>query len=146
MMHDTAQEVYFANVAFYIEILLMLLLFVSFYFASEKNFKVHRRINELMVLIQTFLVFYMMNSFLFTSYGKNFIIHVIIGSFTYIMIIYTILLMEGKIPYKQLQVPQRYRKNLMRFVMVLWWWSIFYGAYSLFTIVDWLVLIGIHMR
>lgn len=136
-MHDTAQQVYFADVAFYIEMFLLLLLFASFYFASERKFKIHRKIIEFMVLVQTFLVFYMMNSLLFTSYGKNFLFwHALVGVITYILIMYTFLLMENKIPYKQLQVSKKYQKTLMRVVMLLWWLSIVYGAWSLFTIVD----------
>ena len=135
-MHDTAQQVFFADVAYWVELFLLILLFVSYYFASEREFKLHKQIIKFMVIVQTILVVYMMNSLLFTSYGKNFIWHALTGAISYIAIIYTYLLMTGRIPYKQLRVPKKYRRALMIGVAVLWGFSILYGAYSLITIVD----------
>ena len=135
-MHDTAQQVFYADIAYWVELFLLILLFVSYYFASERQFKIHKQIIKVMVIVQTFLVIYMMNSLLFTYYGKNFIWHAIIGAITYLSIIYTYLLMTGKIPYKQLRVPKKYRRTLMIIVAVLWGLSILYGAFSLITIVD----------
>ena len=135
-MHVTAQQVFFSDVAYWVELFLLILLFASYYFASEREFKVHKQIIKFMVIVQTILVLYMMNSLLFTSYGKNFIWHAIVGAVSYLAIIYTYLLMTGKIPYKQLRVPKKYRRALMIVVAVLWGFSILYGAYSLITIVD----------
>ena len=106
-MHDTAQQVFYADIAYWVELFLLILLFVSYYFASERQFKIHKQIIKFMVIVQTFLVIYMKNSLLITYYGKNFIWHAIVGAFTYLSILYTYLLMTGKIPYKQLRVPKK---------------------------------------
>ena len=89
-----------------------------------------------MVLLQTILVIYMVNSLLFTSYGHNFILHAIVGTVVYSLILYTFLLMEGKITIKLFILPERYQKTLMRLVMILWGVTIFFGAYSYLTIID----------
>ena len=135
-MHDTPQEVLLGEIGYVSEIIMMILLFLSFYFASEKKFKVHQNIMRIMIVIQTILVAYMVNSLLFTSYGKNFILHAIVGTIVYAIILYTFLLMEKKIPYERLILPKKYQKNLMRVAMILWGITIFFGAYSYLTIID----------
>ena len=135
-MHDTAQEVFLGEIGYVTELLLMMLLFASYYFASEKKFDIHQKIMRVMVLLQTILVIYMVNSLLFTSYGHNFILHAVVGTAVYSLIVYTFLLMEGKITIRLFILPEKYRKNLMRFVMVLWGITIFFGAYSYLTIID----------
>ena len=135
-MHDTAQEVLLGEIGYITELLLMMLLFASYYFASEKKFDIHQKIMRVMVLLQTILVIYMVNSLLFTSYGHNFILHAIVGTVVYSLILYTFLLMEGKITIKLFILPERYQKTLMRLVMILWGVTIFFGAYSYLTIID----------
>lgn len=135
-VHDTAQEVLLGEIGYVTELILMMLLFASYYFASEKKFKIHQQLMRAMVAIQTVLVIYMVNSLLFTSYGKNFLPHAIVGTVVYSLIIYTFLLMEGRIKIKLFILPQKYRKTLMRLVMILWGITIFFGAYSYLTIID----------
>ena len=135
-MHDNPQQVFFANICYGLELLLMILLFLSFYYASEKKFKTHQKIIKIMIIIQTILVIYMVNSLLFTSYGKNFIPHAVVGTVVIGLIYYTYFLMQGKITIKLFVLPEKYRKYLMRIVMVLWGLTIFFGAYSYLTIID----------
>ena len=66
-MHDTAQEVLLGEIGYITELLLMMLLFASYYFASEKKFDIHQKIMRVMVLLQTILVIYKQSFGLITS-------------------------------------------------------------------------------
>jgi predicted ferric reductase len=132
-LHDSITALLLAELSYILEIILFLLLFASYYFASEKEFKIHRMIVRYMVLIQTLLVIFMALSFLFTSYGHAFVYHAIVGLLVYSLIIYTFLTMEKKIP-KQLTIPKYYNSWLMRISSVLWGIAILSGIYSYITI------------
>ena len=134
-MHDTFFQLLFAQIIYLTEIILFLMLFVSYYFATEKNFDFHRKIVQYMVLIQTILTAYMFYSFFFTYYGSNFILHAFMGLTVYVLILYTFLLMEHRLP-KSITIPNSYRSLLMRVTSVFWGLSILGGILSLVLIVD----------
>ena len=134
-MHDTPTQQFLGTMGYLSEIGMFLLLFLAFYFASEKKFATHKKLIRIMFAIQTILVMFMIGSFNFSYYGKNFTPHAIVGSIVYLIIAYTFLLMENKIP-RDFQVPKKYRKLLMRVTMVLWAIAIFTGAYLYLTLVD----------
>lgn len=134
-MHDTPTQQLLGTLGYTSEIILFLLLFAAFYFASERKFKTHRVLIRIMFAMQTILVLFMIGSFTFSYYGKNFTPHAFIGSIVYLIIAYTFFLMEGRIP-NDFQIPEKYQKSLMRFTMVLWFLAIISGAYLYLTIVD----------
>lgn len=134
-MHDTFLELFFAQIVYIFEVILFFLLFASYYFAIEKKFTYHRKIVRYMVLVQTIVTLYMMYSFFFTYYGSNFILHAAMGIFVYLLILYTFLLMEERIP-QNLMIPSQHRQMLMRITSVLWGLTIIGGTLSLFFIVD----------
>ena len=134
-MHDTAIQLIFAEISYFVEICLFLFLFVSYYLATEKQRILHHKVITYMIIIQTFLNINMIYSFIFTNYGRNFIVHAIIGTFIYLEIVYTYLLMQGKIPSK-LRVPKNYQPLLMAITSVLWGLAILSGLVSYIVIID----------
>ena len=134
-MHDTPTQQLLGSLGYTFEMIMFLLLFAAFYFASEKKFEIHQRLIRIMFAVQTILVFFMIGSFTFSYYGKNFTPHAIIGASVYLIIAYTFLLMENKIP-REFQIPNKYRKTLMRLTFILWAFAIFSGAYLYLTLVD----------
>ncbi len=134
-MHDTPTQQFLGTLGYILGLAMFLLLFLAYYYASERNFKKHRLMIRVMFLIQSCLILFMIGSFIFSYYGKNFTPHALIGSIIYIIIAYTFFLMEGRIPH-DFQIPKKYQKNLMRFSLVLWAFAIFSGVYLYLTIVD----------
>ena len=134
-MHDTATQLLLAETTYGLEVVLFLLLFASYYFTQEKKFVDHQKIMRWMVLIQSIVNINMLYSFFFTSYGSNFVIHAIIGTIVYLIIIYTFLVMEKKLP-SFLMIPKQYRKPLMRFTAFLWGIAIISGIISFMVIID----------
>lgn len=134
-MHDTALELMIAELNYISAVILFLLLFASYYFTQEKKFDYHQKMIRYMVLVQTIITSTMIMSFLFTDYGSNFIIHASVGIIVYLMIVYTFLLMEKRLPEK-LMIPKQHRKMLMRITAVSWGFSIVSGLFSLMIIID----------
>ena len=134
-MHDTATQLILAEITYFVEICLFLFLFVSYYLASEKQHILHHKVVTYMIIIQTVLNANMVFSFLFTSYGRNFIIHAIIGTLIYLEIVYTYLLMNGKIPTK-FSVPKKHQPLLMAVTSILWGIAIISGLISYLVIID----------
>lgn len=134
-MHDTPTQQLLGSMGYLSEMVMFLLLFAALYFASEKKFYIHQQLIRIMFAIQSILVMFMIGSFTFSYYGKNFTPHAIIGAFVYLIIAYTFFLMENKIP-REFQIPKKYRKTLMRATFILWTIAIFSGAYLYLTLVD----------
>lgn len=132
-MHDTPTEGFIGSLGYASGIILFILLFVAFYYASEKNFKMHRLVIRIMYFYQTLFILWMIFSLVFTNYGKHYALHAFFGSLAYILITYTILLMEGKIP-KDFQIPKRYQKLLMQITFVVWGFVILFGTYLYLTV------------
>ena len=132
-MHDTPTEEFIGSIGYTIGLLLFILLFVSLYFALEKDYKNHQRLIRIMYVLQTVFIGWMLFSLIFTFYGKNYTTHAYLGSITYLIITYTFLLMEGKIP-KDFQIPEEYQKLLMRITFILWGFQILYGTYLYLTV------------
>ena len=134
-MHNTALELMIAQINYIAAVILFLLLFASYYFTQEKKFDYHQKMVRYMVLVQTIITFNMLLSFFFTYYGSNFIIHAIMGTVIYLLIVYTFLYMEKRLP-KSLMIPKKYSKLLMRVTAVLWGVAIVSGLFSLMVIID----------
>lgn len=134
-MHDTFLQLLFAQIIYLSEIFLFLMLFASYYFATEKKFDLHQKIVRYMVLTQTIVTTYMFYSFFFTYYGSNFTLHALMGLTVYVLILYTFFLMEHRLP-ESITIPNSYKPLLMRITSVLWGLSILGGIISLVFIVD----------
>ena len=134
-MHDTAEQLFLAEITYIIDVILFLLLFASYYLASEKKFVEHQKVVRYMVLFQTIVNINMVYSYFFSYYGSNFTVHAIIGTFIYLLILYTFFLMENKLPSK-LRIPKKYQKQLMAITSVLWGIAIVTGIVSYMLIVD----------
>ena len=134
-MHDSAQQLLLAEVTYIIDVILFLLLFASYYLASEKKFDEHQKVVRYMVLFQTILIFNMLYSYFFSYYGSNFTLHALLGTLIYLMILYTFFLMENKLPSK-LRIPKKNQKGLMAITSVLWGIAIISGILSYMFIID----------
>ena len=133
-MHDNLIWQYLAEVNFILEIIMLCLLAVNYYFAISKDFKNHRLIVRYMVLGQTILSGSMLFSLLFqTEYGPKYLPHAIFGTIIYSLIVYTFLLMEKKLP-EFLRLPKKHHKVLMQLTNVLWGIAILTGVFSLLII------------
>lgn len=132
-MHDTPTEGLIGSLGYISGIILFLLLFVAFYFASERNIKMHRLVIRIMYFYQIAFIVWMIFSLLFTNYGKNYALHAFFGSIAFALITYTFLLMEGKIP-KDFQIPRRYRRLLMQITFVVWGLALLDGSYLYLTV------------
>lgn len=134
-MHDTALQLMVAQLNYIAAVILFLLLFASYYFTQEKKYDYHQKMIRYMVLVQTIITINMILSFFFTYYGSNFIIHAIMGTLIYLLIIYTFLYMERRLP-KSLMIPKKHSKLLMRVTAGLWGVAIVTGLFSLMVIID----------
>jgi len=133
MMHDTPTEEMFGTMGYFLGIILFLLLFVSLYFALEKDYKNHKRVIRLMFVLQTVFILWMIFSLVFTYYGKNYTTHAFVGAAAYLLIAYTFMLMEGRIP-EEFRIPRKYNTLLMEIAFVVWGGVILWGTYLYLTV------------
>ena len=134
-MHDTPLQLMLAEVTYIADVILFVLLFASYYLTQIKRFADHQKVMRWMVLIQSIVIINMIYSFFFSYYGSNFIIHAMMGTVIYLIILYTFFYMENKIP-KALMIPKKHSSLLMRVTAVLWGIAIISGLFSLMVIID----------
>ena len=114
---------------FIIEAVMFMALFGAYWLAQEKKIIDHRKLMRYMFGMQMFLNFIMVISFLVITADVSFIPHILVATPLNLLVIYTFLVMERKLP-NRLMVPREKRPTLMRITAVCWGVAILSGLLS----------------
>ena len=112
-MHDTVKDQLVAEWVFILEIIILIIIIISWYYGEKKEINKHKKIIQIMLVLQTIFITYMINSLINTDFGSRYIMHAVLGMIIYIYVIYTYLAMAKILP-KALRVPAKYRKAQMK--------------------------------
>ena len=126
---DNVYQLLVAEATFSIQVVMFLLLFAGYWLAQEKKIVDHRTLMRYLFWIQTILNVIMVYSFIIIPEDVNFIPHMLISTPLYLLILYTYLVMEKKLPNK-IMVPRQHRPMLMRITAVAWGIAILSGLIS----------------
>ncbi len=126
---DTAYQLLVAQATIIFEVTIFLLLFAGYWLAQEKKIVDHRKLMRYLFWSQTILNIIMVYSYIVIPFDVNFIPHIIFATPLYLLILYTYLVMERKLPEK-IMVPRKHRPLLMRITAVAWGIAILSGIIS----------------
>ena len=129
MFHENAYIQIFAEYMLIVEIVIFVLIGLSWWFADQNKIRNHKSVITYLLLGQTVLTSFMILRFITSEYARQFLIHALFGLFVYLLILYTYLLMTNKMP-KPLAIPKKYRKNLMQITAILWATTVLLGMIS----------------
>lgn len=118
-----------AQATFIIQAIMFLLLFGAYWLAVEKRFTDHRKLMRYMFWSQMILNVIMVISLLTIPADVAFIPHILVATPLNVLIIYTYLTMERKLP-KKLMIRRESRPLLMRVTSVAWGIAIISGLFS----------------
>jgi len=118
-----------AQTTFIIQAIMFLLLFGAYWLAVEKRFIDHRKLMRYMFWTQMILNVIMVISLLTIPADVAFIPHILVATPLNVLIIYTYLTMERKLP-KKLMIRREMRPLLMRVTSVAWGIAIISGLFS----------------
>lgn len=111
-----------------VEMILLILVLIGVYFATQKKFSTHQKIMTTAAIIQILMVPVMIIKFFSgTNYPIIIYFHMTLGTIIALVILYTILVMNKKIP-NTLNIKEENQKLLMRITAVLWIIMIFAGS------------------
>lgn len=118
-----------AEFTFIVQTIMFLLLFGAYWLAVEKKFVDHRKLMRYMFWSQMILNVIMVISLLTIPADVAFIPHILVATPLNVLIIYTYLTMERKIP-KRWMIRRERRPLLMRVTSVVWGIAIISGLFS----------------
>lgn len=118
-----------AEVTFIIEAIIFMLLFAGYWLAQEKKFIDHRKLMRYLFWSQMILNVIMVISYLVIPEDVSFNPHILLATPFTLLIIYTYLTMEKKLPEK-LMIRREMRPLLMRVTSVVWGLAILSGLFS----------------
>lgn len=104
----------------FIQWVILLLVLVGVYFAVKKNFSTHQNIMTFSAIIQILLIVLMIIKFFSgVTYPAIIYVHVALGSIIALVILYTLLVMNKKLP-NSLNISESRQKLLMRVTAIFW--------------------------
>ncbi len=111
-----------------IQWLVFLIVAIGIYFAVKKNFSVHQKLLTSAAIVQIVFIAIMITVFLSRSgYPSIVYIHMIGGTLVALLVIYTVLSMNGLLPAKYI-FPKDKQKLLMRITAFFWLFFVLSGS------------------
>ena len=126
---DNVYQLLVAETTFTIQAVMFLLLFAGYWLAQEKKIVDHKTLMRYMFWSQMILNVIMVISLLTIPADVAFIPHILVATPFNVLIIYTYLTMERKLPEK-LMIRRESRPLLMRVTAVVWGLAILSGLVS----------------
>ena len=126
---DNVYQLLVAEATFSIQVVMFLLLFAGYWLAQEKKIVDHKTLMRYMFWSQMILNVIMVISLLTIPADVAFIPHILVATPFNVLIIYTYLTMERKLPEK-LMIRRESRPLLMRVTSVVWGLAILSGLAS----------------
>ena len=126
---DSMWQLLIGETTFIIEAIIFMLLFGAYWLAQERKIVDHRKLMRYLFWTQMSLNVIMVISFIIIEGDVSFIPHILVSTPLTILIIYTYLVMEKKLP-EWLMVKKENRPMLMRVTAVCWGLAILSGLIS----------------
>jgi len=118
-----------AEFTFIVEAIMFMLLFAGYWLAQERKIIDHRKLMRYMFWSQMILNVIMVISLLAIPEDVSFIPHILVATPLNLLVVYTYLVMERKLP-EALMIPRERRPLLMRVTSVAWGLAIISGLAS----------------
>ena len=120
---------FIAQVIFISQGIMFILLFAGYWLAEEKKTIDHRTLMRYLFWVQTALNIIMVYLFITIPLDINYIPHILIATPLYLLIVYTYLVMEKKLP-ELLMIPREHQTLLMKITGIAWALAILSGIIS----------------